>query len=116
MKAIADSDISDDLSNLLDAALTKSKKGKFQLAVIDKVLANKITERFEISIKVSDAIFEMFRGIRLHFTNFLKNKNFNEGDLQKAALGLCHSFSRNKVTSDIARQDKHIIQTISLLD
>jgi nucleolar protein 56 len=116
MKSVAESEISEDLANFLEAAMAKSKKGKFHLAVLDKVLANKITERFEIPIRVSDAIFEMFRGIRLHFTHLLKNKNFTDSDLQRASLGLCHSFSRNKVTSDIARQDKHIIQTISLLD
>jgi len=34
----------------------------------------------------------------------------------KISLGLGHSFSRSKVTTDIKRQDKHIIQAISLLE
>lgn len=116
MKQIAESEITEELANFLEAGLAKAKKGKIQLAVLDKQLATKITEKYEIPIKVSDAIFEVFRGIRSHFTKFLKNKNFSEADLKQASLGLGHSFSRDKVTTDINRQDKHIIQVISLLD
>lgn len=115
LRNIAESEITEELANALEAVLSKAK-GKLQLATLDKVLATKITEKFEISIKVSDAIFEMFRGIRLHFTSFMKKKSFTDTDLQKASLGLGHAFSRDKVTTDINRQDKHIIQTISLLD
>lgn len=35
--------------------------------------------------------------------------------MEKASLGLGHAYSRNKVT-DVARNDKHIIQVISLLE
>ena len=42
--------------------------------------------------------------------------DLQEKDLIKASLGLGHAFSRNKASTDIARQDRHIIQTISLLD
>lgn len=31
-------------------------------------------------------------------------------------MGLGHSFSRNRVSLDINRQDKHIIQSIAILD
>ena len=34
----------------------------------------------------------------------------------KISLGLGHSFSRSKVNTDIKRQDKHIINAISLLE
>ena len=127
LTALAQSELSEDLINFLEAAVSKAKSSKLQLAVLDKVLATKITERFGIQIRVSDAIFEIFRGIRLHFTKFMKKKSiklpfishildFQETDLIKASLGLGHSFSRNKASTDIARQDRHIIQTISLLE
>jgi RNA processing factor Prp31 len=51
----------------------------------------------------------MFRGIRVHFTTYLKNEDFNENDLEKASLGLAHAFSRSRVGQDLNRQDKHII-------
>lgn len=116
MKALAESELSEDLINFLEVAISKAKGSKLHLAVLDKVLATKITERFGIPIRVSDAIFEIFRGLRLHFTKFMKKKNLQEKDLIKASLGLGHAFSRNKASTDIARQDRHIIQTISLLD
>lgn len=37
-------------------------------------------------------------------------------DIIKANLGLGHSFSRNRVSFDVKRQDKHIIQSIAILD
>merc|ERR1712007_347754 len=43
-------------------------------------------------------------------------KDLNELDLDKARLGLGHSYSRNRMRLDPNRQDKPIINTISLLD
>merc|ERR1712113_179038 len=43
-------------------------------------------------------------------------KDLNEVDLDKARLGLGHSFSRNRMQLDPNRQDKPIINTIALLD
>ena len=39
-----------------------------------------------------------------------------EGDLNKARLGLGHSYSRSKVKFNVNRVDNMIIQSISLLD
>lgn len=79
MRALTESEITEELSTFLETVMNKTKKSKFYLAVIDKQLATAITEKFSIPIKVSDAIFEMFRGIRLHFTKFLKNKSKHLG-------------------------------------
>ena len=49
-------------------------------------------------------------------SNFPPLPYFIETDLLKANLGLGHSFSRNRVSLDINRQDKHIIQSIAILD
>jgi len=57
---------------------------------------------------------ELFRGIRQHFSKFIKE--LKEGDIEKAQLGLGHSYSRCKVKFNINRADNMIIQRICLLD
>lgn len=54
------------------------------------------------------------RGIRLHFSKFLRE--LKEGELEKAQLGLAHAYSRGKVKFNVNRVDNMIIQSISLLD
>lgn len=115
LRSLAESEISEDLKDFLETVLAKTKS-KVSLGVIDKTLASKIGEQFNVQVKLNDSVFEMFRGIRLHFTKFIKKQDFQDSNLMKISLGLGHSFSRSKVTTDVARQDKHIIQTISLLD
>ena len=43
-------------------------------------------------------------------------QGLKDTDLEKAQLGLAHSYSRSRVKFDINRADKHIIQSIALLD
>jgi 4-hydroxyphenylpyruvate dioxygenase-like putative hemolysin len=74
LRSLAESEISEDLQALLESILSKSKAAKVQFAVLDKTLANKIGETFGVQIRVSDAIFEIFRGLRLHFTKFIKKQ------------------------------------------
>jgi len=42
--------------------------------------------------------------------------DLKEGDLEKAQLGLAHSYSRSKVKFNVNRVDNMMIQSISLLD
>lgn len=116
LRTLAESEISEDLKDFLETILAKTKASKVSIGVIDKTLASKIGETFGVNVKLNDSVFEMFRGIRLHFTKFIKKGDFQDSNLMKISLGLGHSFSRSKVTTDVARQDKHIIQTISLLE
>lgn len=116
LRSLAESEISEDLDGVLEKVFSKAKGSKIQLGVLDKVLANKITEKYGVQICLKDSVFEIFRGIKLHFTKFIKKGDFNDTSLMKISLGLGHSFSRSKVTTDIKRQDKHIIQAISLLE
>jgi len=71
----------------------------------------------------NELLDEIVRGIRLHFTKFLKRISrffiileFQPTDLIKAQLGLAHSYSRSQVQYDPNRQDKPIIQAIAVLD
>lgn len=117
-RALAEGDISDDLRAFLKQNLPESKKKKtFTLGILDKQLAANVAQEFGIDCQSSDeVIFELFRGIRMHFTRFINNKEFKEDDLEKAQLGLAHSFSRSKVKHDTNREDKHIIQSIALVE
>jgi len=72
LRALAESEISEDLDSVLEKVFSKSKGGKIQLAVQDKVLANKIAEKYGVQIVMKDSTFEIFRGIKLHFTKFIK--------------------------------------------
>lgn len=45
-----------------------------------------------------------------------RSQGLRDGDLEKAQLGLGHAYSRSKVKFDVNRADKHIIQSIALLD
>jgi nucleolar protein 56 len=108
---------SDDLQNFLEQNLPKlkdSKKAKFQLGVSDPKLGNSIVETTKIPCVSNDHVGEILRGIRAHFTKFVKG--FKGGDYEKAQLGLAHSYSRAKVKFNVNRSDNMIIQAIALID
>merc|ERR1711988_1866076 len=68
----------------------------------------------QFSITHGQTVKELLRGCRTHFSRLVKD--LSEGDLDKARLGLGHSFSRNRMQLDPNRQDKPIINAIALLD
>ena len=108
---------SEDLQNFLEQNLPRlkdSKKAKFQLGVADSKLGNSIVETTKIPCVCNDHVGEIIRGIRAHFTKFVKG--FKGGDYEKAQLGLAHSYSRAKVKFNVNRSDNMIIQAIALID
>lgn len=109
--AIAVGSASELLTHFLELNLPKSAK-KYQLGVIDPELGKELSERFKITH--GNHVKELLRGCRLHFSRIVKD--LAEMDLAKARLGLGHSYSRNRMRLDPNRQDKPIINTISLLD
>ena len=73
--ALADSKVSEDLKSFLELHLPQGKKNKkATLAVLDKNLAGNLSQEAGIEIQTGDVITELFRGIRTHFHDFLKNK------------------------------------------
>lgn len=73
--ALADSKVSEDLKSFLELNLPAGKKKKkVSLAVLDKILAGNISQELSVEIQTGDYINELFRGIRFHFHDFLKNK------------------------------------------
>lgn len=101
----------EELTNFLEMNLPKKKKG-YQLGVYDPELGKELGQQF--SITHGQSVRELLRGCRMHFSRLVKD--LNEGDLDKARLGLGHAFSRCRMQLDPNRQDKPIINTIALLD
>ena len=57
---------------------------------------------------------DLLRGLRLHSSKLLKQ--LQDGDVERAQLGLGHAYSRAKVKFSVQKNDNHIIQAIATLD
>eukprot|EP00310_Coccolithus_braarudii_P006807 CAMPEP_0183360898 /NCGR_PEP_ID=MMETSP0164_2-20130417/56132_1 /TAXON_ID=221442 /ORGANISM="Coccolithus pelagicus ssp braarudi, Strain PLY182g" /LENGTH=538 /DNA_ID=CAMNT_0025535343 /DNA_START=22 /DNA_END=1638 /DNA_ORIENTATION=+ len=90
------------------------KKIKYGLGVHEHKLGAVIQEDMNIPCVCNDLTAELLRGCRYHLASFISQ--LRPGDVEKAQLGLSHSFSRCKVKFDVNRADKHIIQSIAILD
>merc|ERR1712100_83256 len=107
------------LHEFLDQNLPKTKKSKkdspFSLGVSEEKLAASISEVFPVKCDYrSQTVRELIRGIRLHFTHFVKA--LEKKDVEQAQLGLSHAYSRSKIKFNVNSADNHIIQSIALLD
>jgi nucleolar protein 56 len=95
-----------------------SKKKKIVLGVADKNLAGSIKAAFPgvecETGETSEVVADLLRGIRLHAPKLLKG--LQDGDVERAQLGLGHAYSRAKVKFSVQKNDNHIIQAISTLD
>lgn len=115
--AVSEGLLTDELRNFLELNLPKVKEGKkpkFSLGISEPKLGSQIFEVLRIPCQSNDFVLELLRGVRLHIHTFIKN--LKEADLEKAQLGLGHSYSRAKVKFNVNRVDNMIIQAISLLD
>jgi len=112
--------VHDHLYNFLETNVPDGGKRKSSVEIglglgADKLAAS-LQERFPhlTVLRNSQTISELCRGIRHHFTKFVDQ--LTPEDLQKAQLGLAHSYSRCKVKFNINKVDNMIIQSIALLD
>lgn len=109
--------MTDELRNFLELNLPKVKEGKkakFSLGVSEPKIGSHIFEETKIPCQSNEFVLELLRGVRLHFDRFIKD--LKPGDLEKAQLGLGHSYSRAKVKFNVNRVDNMVIQAIFLLD
>ena len=94
------------------------RAGKVTLGVADKTLAGAIKGAFpNLNCETGDTseiVQDMLRGIRQHSHKLLKQ--LQEGDVERAQLGLGHAYSRAKVKFSVQKNDNHIIQAIATLD
>ncbi|KAI4148811.1 MAG: hypothetical protein LQ341_001483 [Variospora aurantia] len=107
------------LTSLLEVNLPKAgKKHKVTLGVSDKNLATSIKAVFPglecETADTSEIVQDMLRGVRQHAPKLLKQ--LQDGDVERAQLGLGHAYSRARVKFSVQRNDNHIIQAIATLD
>lgn len=116
---ISEGIMSDYLRTVLEANLPKaSKKKKTTLGVTDRNLAGSIKAAFPHveceTGETSEVVADLLRGLRLHAAKLLKQ--LQEGDVERAQLGLGHAYSRAKVKFSVQKNDNHIIQAIATID
>lgn len=116
---ISEGIVSEQLQTILEVNLPKpSKKSKVTLGVSDKTLAGSIKAIFPgiecETAETSEVTADLLRGLRLHAAKLLQQ--LQDGDTERAQLGLGHSYSRSKVKFNVNRNDNHIIQAIATLD
>ncbi|OQR98733.1 nucleolar protein Nop56 [Thraustotheca clavata] len=115
INSISEGLVTDDLKAFLEMNLpTSSKKAKYSLGLQDKGLAQSLSDSLKIPCNTNETSLEVLRGVRLHFSKFIKE--LDNGNLAKAQLGLGHSYSRAKVKFNVNRADNMIIQAIALID
>lgn len=117
INSISEGLASDDLKNFLEMNLPTvkpGKKAKFNLGVVDKNIAQSVSDLLSFPCNTNETTLEIVRGIRFHFGKIVKQ--LDNGGLEKAQLGLGHSYSRAKVKFNVNRADNMIIQSICLLD
>ncbi|KAI1317317.1 snoRNP complex protein nop56 [Mortierella claussenii] len=115
MNDVSEGIMNDHLKAFLEMNLPKpGKKSKVVLGVTEKSLAGSIKEGLGIECDAGEIVLDLVRGVRLFGDKLLKQ--LKEGDLERAQLGLGHSYSRGKVKFNVHRSDNMIIQAIALLD
>ncbi|KAL5707394.1 snoRNP complex protein nop56 [Ranunculus cassubicifolius] len=117
INAVSEGLMTDQLRNFLELNLPTIKEGKkpkYSLGVADPKIGSHIQEVTKIPCQSNEFINELIRGVRQHFERFVKE--LKTGDLEKAQLGLAHSYSRAKVKFNVNRVDNMVIQAIFLLD
>ncbi|KAI2616763.1 Nop domain-containing protein [Hypoxylon sp. NC1633] len=115
---ISEGILSDYLKSNLELNLPQSNKSKIVLGVADKNLAGSIkAELAGVECETGDTsevVADLLRGIRLHSSKLLKG--LQDGDVERAQLGLGHAYSRGKVKFNVHKNDNHIIRAIATLD
>ncbi|CAA7051859.1 unnamed protein product [Microthlaspi erraticum] len=117
INAVSEGYMTDELRSFLELNLPKVKEGKkpnFSLGVSEPKIGSCIFEATKIPCESNDFVHELLRGVRQHFDRFIKD--LKPGDLEKAQLGLAHSYSRAKVKFNVNRVDNMVIQAIFLID
>lgn len=105
------------LKDFLEANFPKVKnikKANFTIGVHDQRIGQQIRDELNLPCSFTGVVPELMRGIRFHFAKLLKS--LEDTSINKAQLGLGHSYSRCKVKFNVHRSDNMIIQAICLLD
>lgn len=115
INAVSEGVVTPLLKDFLEANMPKAgKKSKLSLGVSDFRIGQQIKDDCGIACDQTGVVPELLRGIRLHFGKMAKA--INDTSINRAQLGLGHSYSRCKVKFNVNRSDNMIIQAICLLD
>uniref|UniRef100_A0A0E0LPD7 Nucleolar protein 56 n=1 Tax=Oryza punctata TaxID=4537 RepID=A0A0E0LPD7_ORYPU len=104
--AISEGIMTDELRSFLELNLPKVKEGKkakYSVGVMEPKVGSHISEATGIPCQCNEFVQELLRGVRLHFDHFIDQ--LKPTDLEKAQLGLGHSYSRAKVKFNVNRVD-----------
>jgi len=122
--AVSESSLTDDLRAFIEQNVPKSSKksssSAAKLGVSEPKLGSAIQEATGVACVAGEAVGELLRGVRLHFTRLLgaagsgDTNALRDADLQRAQLGLAHSYSRAKVKFNVNKVDNMIIQGVRL--
>ena len=82
--------------------------------MIEPKIGTAIQDGLGLACVSNETVTEIVRGARAHFTHYVAA--LAGGNLEKAQLGLAHSYSRAKVKFNVNKSDNMIIQAIALLD
>eukprot|EP01060_Flectonema_neradi_P034715 TRINITY_DN618_c1_g1_i1.p1 TRINITY_DN618_c1_g1~~TRINITY_DN618_c1_g1_i1.p1 ORF type:complete len:479 (+),score=143.34 TRINITY_DN618_c1_g1_i1:47-1483(+) len=113
INALSEGQITQFLASFLQDTLP-SKKDKYELGVIESTMGSAIKSNLGIQCVANEHIYEMQRMCRLHVEKLVPR--LKEGDLERAYLGLAHSYSRCKVKFNVNRADNMIIQAIAITE
>lgn len=108
------------LRQFLEMNLPRSSKkpdkisSKLKLGISERNLAGSIKAELGVNCETGELINEIIRGIRLHASKLISQ--MDNGLLEKAQLGLGHSYSRAKVQFNVNRSDVMVTQAIFMLD
>lgn len=87
------------------------------VGVAEPKIGSAIQDGLGLPCNSNETIGEFLRGIRLHFNHYIGDQVSSTGaNIERAQLGLAHSYSRAKVKFNVNKSDNMIIQTIALLD
>ena len=110
--------VHDHLREFLELNIPKAggkKKERPVVGVSDRNLAGSImTDLPHVECSAGELAQMLLRGVRYHGGKLLKQ--LQTGDMERAQLGLGHSYSRSKVKFNVNRSDNMIIQAIALVD
>lgn len=102
----------------LNLPQTSGKKSTIVLGLSDRGLAGSIKAAFPgvecETGETSEVVGDLLRGVRLHAEKLLKT--LQDGDVNRAQLGLGHAYSRAKVKFSVQKNDNHIIQASATID
>ncbi|KAK6148082.1 hypothetical protein DH2020_018994 [Rehmannia glutinosa] len=107
---------------LMGGWVKEGKKPKFSLGVAEPKLGSHIYEVTKIPCQSNEFVLELLRDVlsetdeMVYLVSLFLFKCEQPGDLEKAQLGLGHSYSRAKVKFNVNRVDNMVIQAIFILD